>query len=231
MQNINLKINKGEKIGIIGKSGAGKTTIIKLIIRLYNPDSGEILLNRINLKEYNTIDLLKAINILFQDFAVYAFSIRDNITLGRDVSDEDIFSSLDKLSLREKIETVGLDTAITSQLNEKSVELSGGETQRIAIARVYNNDSSFLILDEPTSNLDMLSEYNLFKDVLASDSRFETSVIISHRLTLTYKMDKIFVLNNGIIQEEGSHTELLQKDGIYADMYKMQTEKYVDTVR
>lgn len=231
LKNINFIINKGQKIGIVGKNGAGKTTIIKLLLRLYEPDTGEILLNGINLKEYNAKHLRKSINVLFQDFVIYAFSVRDNISLGRSLTDDYIMESLDKLSLKNKIENslLGLNTPITSQLYENGIDFSGGERQKIAIARIYNNPSSFLILDEPTSNLDVISEYNLFNDILNEDSRFRTTIIISHRLTLTYKMDNIIVLDKGEVLEQGSHQDLLGNNSVYANMYKMQTEKYTES--
>ncbi len=228
LKNISFSIKKGDKLAILGKNGAGKTTIVKLLLRLYDPDEGSILINGKNIKEYNTHSLRSSIRTLFQDFAVYAFSIYDNITLGKKISDEEISNALKEVDLFNKISHLenGINTPITSQLYEGGVELSGGETQKIAISRIFSSDCSFFILDEPTSSLDPYAEYNLYNKLLECSKHDNTFIVISHRLTLTHKMSKIIVVENGSIAECGNHAELMERGGIYAEMYKIQSEKY-----
>ena len=228
LNNVSFKISGGDRVAIIGKNGAGKTTIIKLLLRLYDPIAGEILINSINVKDYNTKSLRTTIQTLFQDFELYAFSIKENISLGRDVSQNDIWGALEKVDLKEKIKNLkhSLNTPITSQLHAEGVELSGGEAQKIAIARIYANKPKTFIMDEPTSSLDPYSEYQLYHKLMENSDKGSIVVVISHRLTLTYKMSKIMVINNGCLIEQGSHNELMSLQGIYYEMYNIQAEKY-----
>lgn len=229
LKDVSFTINKGEKVAILGKNGAGKTTIIKLLLRLYDADSGEILINGKSIKEYNTYDIRTTFSTLFQDFAVYAFSVRDNIAQGKTVDDNEIINVLSKVGLKEKIYALakGLDTPITSQLYDGGVEFSGGETQKLALSRIYLRNTSMFVLDEPTSSLDPYAEYELYKTLLAT-SKDTTAIVISHRLTLTNKMDKILVIDNGMITESGTHESLMKLNGIYTEMYTLQKEKYTD---
>lgn len=229
LNDVSFQINKGDKLAILGKNGAGKTTIIKLLLRLYDPQEGEISINGINIKEYNTKALRSSLKTLLQDFAVYAFTIFDNITLGReDVDVDKIHQALKEVGLEEKINRLdkGLYTPITSQLYEGGIELSGGETQKLALSRIFSSDSSFIILDEPTSSLDPYAEYNLYNKLLQNKNGLNTFIVISHRLTLTHKMSRILVIENGAIIEQGNHTELMNLNGVYAEMYRIQAEKY-----
>jgi len=230
ISNVSFKITKGDKVAIIGKNGAGKTTIIKLLLRLYDPVSGEILINGLNIKNYNTESLRNTIQTLFQDFAIYAFSIKDNISLGRNISHEGILEALDKVEIRNKIESLqhSLDTPITSQLYADGIELSGGEAQKLAISRIYANNPKTFVMDEPTSNLDPHAEYLLYNRLLEDTNKESTIIVISHRLTLTYKMSKIIVLEQGHVAEQGSHDELINLKGIYHSMYSVQAIKYID---
>ena len=228
LNKVSFKITKGDKIAIIGKNGAGKTTIIKLLLRLYDPSSGDILINGVNIKEYNTKSLRGTIQTLFQDFAIFAFSIRDNIVLGKDIPQRDVLDALKKIGLKEKIEHLPLstDTPITSQLYPGGVELSGGESQKLSISRIYASKPKTFIMDEPTSSLDPHSEYALYNDLMDDTQQSSTIIVISHRLTLTYKMSKIIVIDSGAIAEQGTHNELIKLKGIYFDMYSIQAAKY-----
>lgn len=228
LDNASFKILKGDKVAIIGKNGAGKTTIIKLLLRLYDPSSGQILINDINIKNYNTKSLRTSIQTLFQDFAMYAFSIKDNIALGRNIDDSSIWESLEKVDLKEKIENLQLsiETPITSQLYNGGIELSGGESQKLAIARIYASMPKTFIMDEPTSNLDPYAEYLLYNRLIEDTNRDSTVIIISHRLTLTYIMSKIIVIEQGCVIEEGTHQELMDIKGTYFNMYNVQADKY-----
>ena len=230
LTDVSFTINKGEKVAILGKNGAGKTTIIKLLLRLYDPASGEILINGLNIREYNTESLRSAIQTLFQDFATYAFSIKDNVSLGRNISDDDILTALEKVQLRSKIESLehSLDTPITSQLHANGIELSGGEAQKLAIARIYANNPKTFVMDEPTSSLDPYAETLLYSKLLEEKNTDVTVIVISHRLTLTYKMSKIIVIEQGSVVENGKHDDLMNNRGIYSDMYNEQATKFID---
>lgn len=228
LRGVSFSINKGDKIAIIGKNGAGKTTIIKLLLRLYEPDEGEIFINGISIREYNTSSLRKSIGTLFQDYVIYAFSVFDNIALGRDIPVESVEKALTDVGLLDKIHGLdqGLNTPVSSQLYQGGVEFSGGETQKIAISRVFASTLPFFVLDEPTSSLDPYAEYNLYNRLLEYSNSESTLIVISHRLTLTHKMSKILVVENGSIAENGTHAELMKKNGIYAEMYRLQAEKF-----
>lgn len=230
LYNISFKISAGEKTAVIGKNGAGKTTIIKLLLRLYDPQSGEIFVNHKNIKQYNTESLRNAICVLFQDYAIYAFSIRDNISLGRKIEEKKIWDALEQMDLKEKINGFerSIDTPITSQLYPDGVELSGGESQKMAICRLYVSNASVLAMDEPTSSLDPRSEYLLHKRIMEEKRADSIFIVISHRLTLTYKMSKIIVIDNGHVAEQGTHEELMKNRSIYYEMYQLQANKYID---
>jgi ABC-type multidrug transport system fused ATPase/permease subunit len=228
LKNVSFVINRGDKIAVVGKNGAGKTTIIKLMLRLYDPQEGEIRINGISIQDYNTDSLRTSIKALLQDFAVYAFSLYDNLALGREISDEKMEMALREVDLYDKVSRLkgGLNTPITSQVTKGGVELSGGETQKLVLSRIFALDTPFFILDEPTSSLDPYAEYGLYHKLLQSSKSENTFIVISHRLTLTHKMSKIIVIDNGGIAESGTHEELMALDGIYAGMYRIQSEKY-----
>lgn len=230
IDDISFTIHRGEKIAIIGENGAGKTTIIKLLLRLYDPLMGEISINGRNIKDFQTDSLRKAIQVLFQDFAVYAFTIYENIVLGKGITEEQAQNALSKVGLQDKIDKLPLklNTPITSQLYSNGIEFSGGETQKLALARVYANQPQWFIMDEPTSNLDPYAEHRFYKEIMSEIDDGNTLIVISHRLTLTYKMSKIIVIYQGKVVENGTHNELIALGGRYMEMYSMQAEKFVD---
>lgn len=229
LDNISFSIKKGDKIAIIGNNGAGKTTIIKLLLRLYEPQEGIIKINGRDIREYDINELRNAISVLFQDYTIYPFTIRENISLGKDISDEVIEDALERVGLLDKVRNMPLvlNTPITSQMLDAGIEFSGGESQRIAIARIYAGNKGFIVLDEPTSNLDPYIEHELYESIL-NDLEESTVIIISHRLTFTYRMSKIICIIDGKIVEEGTHKDLIKiKNGYYSRMFDLGVVKYI----
>lgn len=229
LRNINLTITPGEHLSIVGLNGAGKTTLIKLFCRLYNVTSGEILLNDTNIDEYKNEEYVNLISVVFQDFKLFAFSIYDNITLEKNDSNyNDIMELCNKVGLKQLVDKVenGLGTSIYKAFDEQGIEPSGGEAQKIALARALYKDSPIVILDEPTASLDPLAEYE-------TNERFErmvrskTAIYISHRLSACKFCDRIAVLHDGSIVEYGAHNELMKnQNGLYHAMYTAQAQYY-----
>lgn len=229
LKNINLKISKGDKIAIVGYNGAGKTTLIKLIMRLYDPTEGEILYNGINIKEYEPEAYRAQIGTVFQDFKIFATTIAENVMNGdyRESDKETVLTALQAADFTEKLNTLeqGIHTHLTREFNDKGTNLSGGEAQKIAISRVFAKDYPIVIMDEPSSALDPMAEYNLNQSIL-QNTQGKTVIFISHRLSTTRIADKIYMFDTGSLIEEGSHSELLALDGKYAEMFRVQSEKY-----
>ena len=233
LKGINITLKQGEHLSVVGLNGAGKTTFIKLLCRLYDVDEGEILLDGVNITEYKYEEYVKLFSVVFQDFRLFAFSIKDNILLEN--ADEPDASAraeelVDMVGLREKINSLpdGTDTMLFKQFDEKGIEPSGGEQQKIAIARALYKNSPVIILDEPTAALDPMAEYEIYRqfDTLVGG---KTAVYISHRLSSCKFCDRIVVFSDGVIKESGTHDELVSlKDGIYAEMFGAQAQYYVN---
>ena len=226
---ISMSIKKGEKIALVGYNGAGKTTLITLILRLYDPTKGEISFGDNNLKEYPLKNYREKFGVLFQDFEIVAASIAQNISMSdEDFDREKADAVLKKVAFSEKFQSLpdGYETQLTKEFSDNGVNLSGGEAQKLALARVLYSSADVIILDEPSSALDPIAEYELNKAVteLSGD---KTVIIISHRLSTTRFVDKIYMLENGKIIEQGDHNALLRQKGKYAEMFKAQAEKYV----
>lgn len=232
LKNINLRIRAGDKIAIVGYNGAGKTTLIKLMMRLYDPIEGEILYNGVNIKEYDLNAYRAKIGTVFQDFKIFASTVAENVMNGiyNEESDRDtVMNALEKADFSRKLETMseGIGTHLTREFNDKGTNLSGGESQKVAIARVFAKDYPIIIMDEPSSALDPMAEYNLNQSILHNTDN-KTVVFISHRLSTTRIADKIYMFDTGRLIEEGSHAELLNGNGKYAEMFRLQSEKYHD---
>lgn len=229
LNNINMKIHPYEKIAIVGYNGAGKTTLIKLIMRLYDPNEGEILLDGVNIKEYDVEEYRQKIGTVFQDFKIFAATVKENVLLDFAENGEDIAvkEALQKSGFSERLENLsdGLNTHLTTEFEEDGVNLSGGEGQKLAVARVFYKDANLIILDEPSSALDPIAEYHLNHSMLTAAEK-KSVVFISHRLSTTRIADRIYMLENGSIIEEGSHKELLSLNGKYAQMWKVQAGQY-----
>lgn len=222
-----LKINPGERLAIVGINGAGKTTLVKLLTRLYKPNSGEIRINGININNFELEEYIDLISVVFQDVKIFPFNIKENIAFNH-VSDEDKLKVvIEKSGLKEKIDSLenGVETNMLKVLDEEGIELSGGENQKIAIARALYKNGKILIMDEPTASLDALAEYKLYQsfDDLISD---RTAIYISHRLSSTRFCDKIAFIENGELKELGTHDELMNLGKLYRNMFGIQSRYY-----
>jgi len=228
LKNINVVLHPGEKISIVGFNGAGKTTFIKLLLGLYEPTEGEILINGRNVKEYSERSLRRYMSAVFQDYKIFAMSVEDNITLGADGPAECLTESMERAGIRERVELLGKKekAVIGGFFEEGDLLLSGGESQKIAMARSFYRKTPVIALDEPTSALDVVSEDKMYKSVMEK-AEGETILFISHRLASARFCDRILVFDSGEITEEGFHGELLSQKGCYYEMWNVQAEKFI----
>jgi len=225
--NLNFDLKDGEKIGIVGLNGTGKTTLVKLLLRLYTPTNGKITLNGIDINTIPLAQYLKHVGVVLQDFTIFAYSIKENIIFDGDVNEDKIWESIEKSGLSDKIMNLkdGIHTILYKELDENGIELSGGEGQKLALARALYKDARLLILDEPTSTLDPIAEYKMFSN-FRDFSEGKTTIFISHRLSSTKFCDRIFVIDSGTIAECGTHAQLISRGGLYADMFESQAKFY-----
>ncbi len=229
LKNFNFSIHPGERIALIGENGQGKTTIVKLITRLYDPTEGSILLDGIDLREYSLEDLHREIGVIFQDFMRYEMTVRENIGIGQvEVvhTDVEIAAAAEKSLAAEVVAKLrgGYDQMLGRRF-VSGVDLSGGEWQRIALARAYLRDAQLLILDEPTASLDARSELEVFER-FAELTEGKMALLISHRFSTVRMADRIVVLEGGRLVEEGNHAQLVAMGGRYAAMFEMQAASY-----
>lgn len=225
LKNVSFTIKNGEKVSLVGENGAGKTTIIKLLCGFYHPESGMILINGIPLEEINRNDYYRQVGAVFQDFRIYGFSVKENIAFADQT--RDVLPYLEKVGLAEKLKGLpdGIDTFMSKEFCDNGVEFSGGEAQKVAFARALYKNPAMLILDEPTAALDPLAEYEIYRNFrLLSENK--TTVFISHHLASSKFVDKIIVLDQGKIAEQGSHEELMALNGKYAELFNLQAQKY-----
>lgn len=230
LKNINMTIPKGERIAIVGHNGAGKSTFVKLLMRLYDVTEGEITVGGIDVREYRLSAYRNLFGTIFQDFKVFAASVTDNVLLHGKITDEDrerARKALQASGIYEKVQGLkqGMDSQLTREFDKDGVIMSGGEFQKLAIARVFAKECEICILDEPSSALDPISEYEIFENMLKA-CEGKTVIFISHRLSSTVMADKIYMLEEGEIVESGSHEELMNLQGKYAEMYHMQAKRY-----
>ena len=235
LKNVNIKIKSGEHLSIVGLNGAGKTTFIKLLCRLYDVSEGRILIDGVDIKDYSMEEYRKLFAVVFQDFQLFAFSLKDNVAMGRADEDTDEAKVEESLKLSGLYEDAvkldeGLDTLLFKSFDEHGTELSGGQRQKAAISRALYRDAPIVILDEPTAALDPIAEYDIYKkfDTLVGG---KSAIYISHRLSSCKFCDHIAVFSDKTIKEYGTHDELVNKeDGIYAEMFAAQSQYYVDAV-
>ncbi|MDE5670574.1 MAG: ABC transporter ATP-binding protein/permease [Eubacterium sp.] len=229
LQNVNIKIEKGQTVAVVGVNGAGKTTFVKLLLRFYDVTSGEILYNGINIKEYKLESLRLKFATVFQDYKTFALSVNENI-MCRNCSNEDKLTAekaLKQSGVYDKIRTLknGADTVLTREFDENGAGLSGGEAQKTAVARMFASGFDVAILDEPSSALDPIAEYKMYETLIQA-TKNKTVIYISHRLSSAVLSDNIFVLGNGTVIESGAHNELMAGNGEYAKMFNLQASSY-----
>lgn len=229
LKNISLTIQPGEKIALVGFNGAGKSTLIKLLMRLYDVTQGEILLGDTDIREYASEEYRKYFGVVFQDYQIFAATIGENVKMDcvQEQDEAAMREALRQSGFEEKLNTLarGIKTNLTREFDKEGINLSGGEAQKVAIARIFPRNCNMVILDEPSSALDPISEYNVNQSMMEA-AKDKTVVFISHRLSTTRNADRIIMLADGEIIEEGSHDELMKLNGKYAHMFNMQAEKY-----
>lgn len=230
LRDINLKWRIGEKMALVGRNGSGKSTLIKLLCRLYDPTKGEILLNGIDIRKYSMKDYTDLFSVVFQDSGLLSFSIGENVAVDTEYDRKYAEECVRRAGFSERLDKCpeGLDTCLYKDFDEKGVEVSGGEAQKLCLARAVYKGAPFIVLDEPTAALDPLSEYDIytkFNSIVGT----RTAVYISHRLSSCRFCDDITVLDKGEIAERGDHESLLADGGVYAEMWSAQAEYYKDT--
>ena len=226
LEHVTLSFAVGEKTALVGRNGAGKTTLIKLLCRLYEPTSGYITLNGIDIRKYSYKEYTQAFSVVFQDFHLFSLPLDENIAAGTEIDEAALQSSLAKVGLTDRVQQLpqGVRTRLYNN-NGSGVDLSGGEAQRTAIARALYKDAPFVILDEPTAALDPIAEAEIYKQ-FSQMTAGKTAVYISHRMSSCKFCDRIIVLDHGRIAEDGTHDTLLANHGIYANLYETQTQYY-----
>lgn len=229
LKNISIKIRPNETLSIVGLNGAGKTTFVKLLCRLYEPTEGKILMNGVNIASIPYDQYYKLLSVVFQDFKLFPFTVRENIQFSTKGNEQQLMKSIEESGIATKIHSLpnGVDTMLFKEFDENGIEFSGGEGQKIAIARAIYKDTPIVILDEPTSALDPIAEYDIYRR-FNSLAQGKSTIYISHRLSSSRFTDHVAVFAEGILAEYGSHKELMQiEDGIYKKMFNTQAQYYV----
>lgn len=229
LQNINLKINNGEHLAVVGRNGSGKTTFIKLMCRLYDVTDGEILINGINIKEYSKESIIKLYSVVFQDFKIFSTTLAQNISTNEEYDKERLYDALDKANIKDRVLKMENKecTYLYKDLDKAGVEISGGEAQKLALARALYKDAPIVILDEPTAALDPIAEheiYNRFNSFVEN----KTAIYISHRLSSCVFCDKIAVFDKSKLVESGTHQELLTAGEKYFELWNAQAKYYIN---
>ena len=230
IEKLSFKIEGDKVCAFVGHNGAGKSTIIKLLFRLYDPVEGEILVNGINIKEYNLKAYRRLFSAAFQDYKVMAMSVKDNVLMGAafENPEETVQHALACAGVWEKVKSLpnGMDTIMTKEFDKEGVVLSGGEQQKIVVARAFAQRASVKVFDEPSSALDPIAEYKLYKGIM-DESKGHITLFISHRLSSVKDADMVFMLENGKVIEQGSHKELMALSGKYCEMFTRQAQNYL----
>lgn len=236
LQDINMTLHAGEIVSLVGHNGSGKSTLVKLLMRLYDPTEGQILLNGVDIRDYCLRDYRALIGTTFQDFQIFSLSVADNVVMGNPIAgdeEEMVEKSLRRSGAYERISSLpdGVDTTLTREFDDNGANLSGGEQQKVAVARAFAKKSAILLLDEPSSALDPVAEYRLMQSFVAhcrdNSEGEKISIFISHRLSSSTVADRIYRLEGGCIAEQGTHEELMKRRGGYAAMFDKQAEHYL----
>lgn len=228
-EHFNLKINSGEKIALVGVNGAGKTTLVKLLTGMYEPDEGCILINGIDRNRFARSEFYKLFSVVFQEYFILPFKISENISLKRaaDTDNKKVLNALEKAGLKEYLDSRGITSEryITKSMHKNGIELSGGQNQRLLLARALYKDAPVLVLDEPTAALDPIAESEIYNSYVKYTDK-KTAIFISHRFASTRFSDRIIMLEKGKVIEQGTHEELMQMKGRYAQMFEVQSSYY-----
>ncbi|MBQ3068831.1 MAG: ABC transporter ATP-binding protein [Clostridia bacterium] len=236
LSHVSLTLRSGETVAVVGFNGSGKSTLIKLIMRLYDPTEGVILLNGVDIREYNVKEYRRLIGAAFQDFAMFSATVLENVMLSRvpEEKRETAVEALRESGVLQKAESLehGVDTRLTREFDEQGAVLSGGENQKIAVARAFAKESPVVVLDEPSSALDPIAEYQMYETILrlcreCDPAKGKIAILISHRLSSAALSDRVYMLKDGELIESGTHKELMALDGEYADMFKKQAKAYL----
>ncbi len=229
IHDLSFQVGKNESVALVGHNGAGKSTIIKLLFRLYDPDEGKILVNGRDIREYDLKAYRNLFAAAFQDYKIFAYSVMDNVLMERQVEEPEkvVTDALKRAGVYEKVMSLpqGIHTMLTKEFEEEGAVLSGGEYQKIVVARAFANPAQVKVFDEPSSALDPIAEYDLFQAIL-EESREHIMFFISHRLSSVKDADMVYMLEEGKLIEKGTHEELMQMNGKYAEMYRMQAKNY-----
>ncbi len=230
LKDVNLKWRVGEKMALVGKNGCGKSTLVKLLCRLYDPTEGEITLNGIDIKKYKYEEYMALFSVVFQDSKLFSFSLAENVAADTEYDPALVEDCVRRAGLSERLDSMkkGIETFLYKDFDDNGVEISGGEVQKLCLARAIYKGSPFIVLDEPTAALDPISEHDIytkFNGIVGT----RTAIYISHRLSSCRFCDEITVMENGTIVECGNHVELLQKGGVYSVLWNAQAEYYKDT--
>ena len=234
LKNISIDIEGGEKIAIVGRNGEGKSTIVKLLLRLYKPQSGEIYMDGKPAEAYALKAYRERFGVAFQQTQIYAVSVLENVLMkpceaGEEQAKEIVENALKRSKLYERIkeEERGVEATLTKEFDQDGIELSGGQAQKLALARVFARNCGIVVLDEPSAALDPISEAEMYESMLEAMTD-RTVILVSHRLSACRNVDRIYVIENGRVAEQGSHNELLQREGLYAQMWNLQASGYMD---
>lgn len=230
LRGVNLKWRIGEKMALVGKNGCGKSTLVKLLCRLYDPSEGEITLNGIDIRKYQYEEYMALFSVVFQDSGLFSFSIAENTAADTEYDPDKVRDCIERAGLGERLSQMenGIETCLYKDFDENGVEISGGEAQKLCLARAIYKSAPFIVLDEPTASLDPISEHDIytkFNGIVGT----KTAVYISHRLSSCRFCDEITVMENGTIAERGSHDELVARGGVYGKLWAAQAEYYKDT--
>ena len=227
LKDVSVIINAGERISIVGEDGAGKSTFINLLCRLYTPTNGKILLDGVDIQTLSFDSYMEKMAVVFQDFTLYPFTIAENVAMTTTYDQDRVHKALNLVGLKDKVDKLeaGINTTLTG-IYEHAISLSGGEGQKLAIARAWYKDTALIILDEPTSALDPRSEFEIYQNITALLNR-KTSLFVSHRMSSCTLSDRVLVFQNGSIIQDGSHNNLLRQSGMYQKLFKAQSDYYL----